>query len=359
MPKNQTIVIKIGSAVLSNDDKSLNEDVLFHLAEQIAELYEEGHQIMIVTSGAVAAGRGKSDLSDEKNPQIRRQMNAGLGQAILMGKYHKIFDAHEIPLAQCLITRDNFSDRVEYKNLINTLEGYMKFRIVPLLNENDIVANNEVNFGGNDLLAALTAASIKADKLIILTDVDALHDKDPDMNPDAKALHKVKKIDSKIEKMCGGSSTSIGIGGMISKIQAIKIATEAGINTYMGKGTEEKILHDLVDEEKNIGTFFKAQEGKASSRFKHWLKYCSLPKGTLIVDDGAANALKKRKSLLMVGIKELSDGIEKNDTVYIVDLQNTPVGTGKINYSSEEIKEAMSSGKNLEVIVHSDHLSIQ
>jgi len=353
----QTIVIKIGSAVLTNKDKSLNEKVVTHLAEQIANLYKVGHRVLLVSSGAVAAGRGNRELAAEKERQVRKQMYAGLGQAHLMHEYHKIFNNHQIPIAQCLITRDNFSERGEFKKLVSTLEAYLKYRVIPILNENDIVANNEINFGGNDLLAALTAASIGADKLIILSDIDALYDKDPHKNPEAQAIHVVEEINDDIEKMCGGSSSSIGIGGMIPKIQAIKIATEAGIRTFLGKGTKANILHDLVDTKKAIGTYFKAKK-KKTSRFKHWLKHCSLPKGTVTVDDGAVTALKKRKSLLMVGIKELSDGIEAKDTVYIVDLKNKPVGTGKINFSSKEIKDAINSSKNLEVIIHSDNLSI-
>lgn len=353
----QTIVIKIGSAVLANKNKSLNEKVLKHLAEQISKLYEEGHQILLVSSGAVAAGRGVKDFRDEKRRQVRKQMYAGLGQAKLMWKYHSVFSKHKIPISQCLITRDNFSDRVEFNKLIKTLESYLRFRVIPILNENDLVANNEVNFGGNDLLAALTAAAIRADKLIILSDIDALYDKDPHKNKDAKAIHIVEEIDRKIERMCGGSSSSIGIGGMILKIRAIKIATEAGVKTFMGKGTAKNILHDVVDTKKPVGTYFKPNS-KKSSRFKNWLKYCSLPSGTITIDDGATEALKKRKSLLMVGIKEISDGIEAKDTVYIVDLHNNPIGTGKITFSSEAIKQAKKEKEKLGVIVHSDNISL-
>lgn len=353
----QTIVIKIGSAVLTNEDKSLNLKVLKHLAEQIAKLYEEGHQVLLVSSGAVAAGRGIQDFSDEKNRQVRKQIYAGLGQAKLMWKYHSVFSKHNIPISQCLITRDNFSERVEFDKLIKTVEGYLRFRVIPILNENDIVANNEVNFGGNDLLAALTAAAIKADKLIILSDIDALYDKDPHKNKKANAIHIVDEIDEKIEKMCGGSSSSIGIGGMIPKIRAIKIATEAGVKTFMGQGIAKNILHDVVDTKKPVGTYFRPKKGR-TSRFKHWLKYCSLPSGTVTIDDGAVAALKKRKSLLMVGIKELSDGIDAKDTVYIVDIHNNPIGTGKIDFSSEAIKTAIKEKKKLGVVVHSDNISL-
>lgn len=354
----QTIVIKIGSAVLTKKDKSLNEKVLAHLAEQIAVLHEEGHQVLLVSSGAVAAGRGIIDASDERRRQVRRQMYAGLGQASLMKKYSRVFQEHNIPIAQCLLTRDNFADRAEFNNLMNTLRGYLRFRVIPILNENDIIANNGVKFGGNDLLAALTASSLQADKLIILSDVDALYDKDPHQNPGAQRLHVVETIDESIEKLCGGSSSSIGLGGMITKMAALKIATESGIKCFLGKGTKKNILHDLVDTDKPIGTYFKPKKGKKGSRFKNWLKYCSLPSGTVIVDEGAASALKKHKSLLMVGIKDLSDGISEQDTVYIVDEHNKPIGTGKINFSSQQIKLAMKTGKNLKVVVHADHLSV-
>lgn len=355
----QKIVIKIGSAVLTNPDKSLNQKILKHLAEQISELYEEGHQILMVSSGAVASGRNIIDFSDEKRRQVRRQMYAGLGQGHLMWKYHNVFSKHNIPIAQCLITRDNFADRTEFQNLVTTLEGYLRFRVIPILNENDIIANNGVTFNGNDFLAAMTAVAIKADKLIILSDIDSLYDKDPRLNPDAKPIHIVEKIDKELEKKCGGSSSSMGLGGMIAKVQAIKIASEAGIKTFLGRGTDRNILHNLVDTMKPVGTYFKPQKTKRPSRFKDWLKHFSMPKGTLMVDDGAAGALKKRKSLLLVGIKEISDGVESKDTVYIVNSHNEPIGTGKINYSSAEIKEAMKTGKKLKTVIHCDNLTIR
>jgi len=355
----QKIVIKIGSAVLTNPDKSLNEKILKHLAEQISELYEEGHQVLVVSSGAVASGRNIIDFSDEKRRQVRRQMYAGLGQGHLMWKYHNVFSKHKIPIAQCLINRDNFADRQEFQSLMNTLEGYLRFRVIPILNENDIISNDEITFNGNDFLAAMTAVALKADKLIILSDIDSLYDKDPRLNPNAKPIHVVEKIDAELERKCGGSSSSMGLGGMIAKVQAIKIASEAGIKTFLGRGTDPNILHNLVDTMKPVGTYFKPQKTKKPSRFKHWLKYFSMPKGTVMVDDGAAAALKKKKSLLMVGLKEISDGIESKDTVYIVNTHNEPIGTGKINYSSAEIKDAVKNGKNLKVIIHCDNLTIR
>ncbi len=354
----QTIVIKIGSAVITNEDKTLNEKVVKHLAEQISELYQEGHRILIVTSGGVAAGRGIGQVKDIKKRAVRRHMYAGMGQAKLIWQYSQVFENHQIPIAQCLITRDNFADKGEFDNLMTTLNGYLKCRIIPIVNENDIIANNGVNFGGNDLLAAFTAVAIKADKLIILSDVDALYDKDPHKNNDAKALHEVEKVTEEVEKLCGGSSSSIGLGGMIQKMQAIKISTEAGIKTFLGKGTEADILHNLVDTKKPVGTYFKAQKNNAPKRFKHWLKYCALPKGTMVVDEGAAKAVLNHKSLLMVGILDISDGVEKGDTVYIVDQNNRRIGTGEVNVDSKTLKDALQKKENLGVVIHTDNLSV-
>ncbi|MDF2379534.1 MAG: glutamate 5-kinase [Candidatus Gracilibacteria bacterium] len=354
----QTIVIKIGSAVLTKKNKSLNIKVLKHLAEQIAELHQEGHRVLLVSSGAVAAGKGIIDaLSKEKRRAIRRHMYSGLGQSKVTQAYQEVFDAHKIPVAQVLITRDNFAEKTEFENLMSTLEGYLKCRVIPILNENDIIANNKKNFGGNDLLAALTAASIRADKLIILSDIDCLYDKDPNLNKNATPIHIVEKITPEIEKMCGGSTSGIGLGGMISKIRAIKIAQESGIKCFMGKGTKKNILHNVVDTKKPVGTYFKPVQ-KKQARFKHWLKYCSLPKGTITVDEGASKALKKRKSLLFVGVKAISDGVDVKDTVLIVNEHNEPIGTGKINYTSKEIKKALRKKENLKVIIAADQLSL-
>jgi glutamate 5-kinase len=356
----QTIVIKIGSAVINNEDKTLNSKVVTHLAEQIAELYEEGHQVILVSSGAVAAGRGIRDVSDEKRRKVRRQIYAGLGQAKLMWKYSKVFEEHNIPISQCLITRDNFADRNEFENLITTLKACLKYRIIPIINENDIIANNGVNFGGNDLIAALIAVAVKSDKLIILSDIEAFYDKDPNKNIDAKAIHVVDEVTNEIMKSCGGSSSSMGLGGMIPKMQAIKIATEGGVKTFLGKGTNEKILHELVDTKKPVGTYFRPKSGlKKDKRLKHWLKYCALPSGAITIDEGAAAAVKKHKSLLMVGIKEWSDGFKAKDSVYIMDEHNEQIATGKVNFSSLELEEARESGKDLKVVVHTDHLSLE
>lgn len=356
----QTIVIKIGSAVINNEDKTLNSKVLSHLAEQIAELHEEGHRVILVSSGAVAAGRGICDVSSERRRKVRRQIYAGLGQAKLMWKYSKVFEDHDIPISQCLITRDNFADRAEFENLITTLQACLKFRIIPIINENDIIANNGVNFGGNDLIASLIAVAVKADKLIILSDIEAFYDKDPNKNPDAKAIHIVDQVTDEIMKSCGGSSSSMGLGGMIPKMQAIKIATEAGVKTFLGKGTAKRILHDVVDTKKPVGTYFRAQsQGKKNKRFKHWLKYCALPNGTVTVDEGAAKAIRKHKSLLMVGIKEWSDGFQANDSVYIVDEHNEHIAIGKVMYSSTALKEAREQQKDLKVVVHTDHISLE
>ncbi len=354
----QTIVIKIGSAVLSNPDKSLNEQVLTHLAKQIAKLFEEGHRILIVSSGAVASGRGIRDFSDEKRRQVRRQMYAGIGQAKLLWKYQQVFSAHEIPIAQALITRDNFADQLEHANLITTLEGYLRFRVIPILNENDVISNRGVNFGGNDFLAALTAVSIKADKLIMLSDVDCLYDKDPRSQSDAKPIAQVEKISAEIMAMAGASSSAVGLGGMVSKLQAIKIATEAGIKTFLANGTAPNILGKIVDTREIVGTYFKPLHNAKAHRFKHWLRYCSLPKGHMTLDDGAVQAVRNRKSLLLVGVKDISPGFGANDAVLLLSLKGEPVGIGRPKYGSERIRAAIESKENLGLIIHADQLGV-
>lgn len=353
----QRIVIKIGSAVLTNKDKTLNTRVLEHLAKQILELYQEGHQILIVTSGAVAAGRGFLDFSSERRRQVRRQMYAGIGQALVMSEYHKIFDKKKIPISQMLITRDNFADRKEFANLMNTLEGYLRFRVIPIINENDIIDSNGINFGGNDFLAALTAVAIKADKLIFLSDIDALYDKDPQKYPDAKKIHVVDDVSEKVLSMGTVSNSDIGLGGMSSKLRAIKIAADAGIKTFLGKG--EGILHKLVDTKHHVGTYFKPREAGRPHRFQHWLKYCAIPKGIITIDDGAAVAVNKRKSLLMVGVLDVTEGINANDMVCVSTQKGEKIGIGKIRYGSEDIKDAMRKKKNIGVIIHSNHLTIR
>ncbi|MDP3975855.1 MAG: glutamate 5-kinase [bacterium] len=357
-----TIVIKIGSALLSTPERKLNIAHLKHMVEQVADLHKDGHKLVLVSSGAVLSGRDVANFEKEKRLPLRRQMYAALGQANLMREYSKAFSEHDILAAQSLITRENFADREEHNNLVSMLQGLLDHRVVPILNENDAVANLHVNFGGNDLLCALTAASLKADRLIILTNVDHLYDKDPTKNKDATPICEVKKITPEIERLCAPSSNTLSIGGMLTKIQAAKIATESGIATYFANGLQKNILKMIMKEvEKGrttcIGTYFKPQ-AKHTSKLKYWLKHCSLPKGTITIDDGATKALKSHKSLLFVGVRDLSDGFEKGDTVTIVDLHNQPVGTGQVNYSSEHMKKAMETKKNLQVVVHIDNMSV-
>lgn len=370
------IVLKIGSALLSTNDRKLNIPHLRHFVAQIADLHKEGHKIVLVSSGAVLAGRGLVNFEKEKRRYVRRQMYAALGQANLMREYYKAFSEHGIFAAQALITRENFADRNEYKNLVDMLQSLLDHNIVPILNENDAVANAEVNFRGNDLLSALTAASINAHRLIILTNVDHLYNKDPTTNKDATPICEVEEITPEIEKVCSTSSDTRSIGGMLTKIQAAKIATESGITTYFANGLKKNILTQMVNETISsppakegaggrsrktcIGTLFYPQK-KKNTRLKYWLKHCSIPKGTIMVDDGAGKAIHSRKSLLLPGIKAFTDSFNASDTVLITNTKNEPLGTGKVNYSAAEIHHAialMGKKPKMKPIIHADNISL-
>jgi glutamate 5-kinase len=358
------IVIKVGSALLSNKKRQLDVPHLKHIVQQIADIFKDGHQVVLVSSGAVNAGRGLVNFEKEKRRYVRRQMYASLGQASLMKQYHKAFSIHKIYAAEALITRENFADRGEHNNLVNMIKSLLNHRIVPILNENDAVANTQVNFGGNDLLSGLIAASIKADRLIILTDVEHLYNKDPSTHKDAKAICEVEEITAEVEKYCSTAKDSRSMGGMITKIKAAKIATECGIPTYFANGLHKNIVKTIIEEEEKgrtacIGTYFKAHK-KKHTQLKYWLKHCSLPTGTLVIDDGAEEAIKGHKSLLLPGIKGFTDSFQKHDTVLITNKQNEAIGTGKIDYSSAELHHAIALGKKLRIkpIIHCDNISL-
>jgi glutamate 5-kinase len=358
------LVIKVGSALLSNKKRQLDIPHLKHIVKQISELYKEGHQIILVTSGAVNAGRGLVNFEKEKRRYVRRQMYAALGQATLIRNYYKAFGQNGILAAEALITRENFADRGEHNSLVNMLQSLLNHNIIPILNENDAVANTQVNFGGNDLLSGLIAASIKADRLIILTDVEHLYNKDPETHKDATPVCEVQEITAEVEKYCSTAKTSRSMGGMITKIKAAKIATECGIPTYFANGLHKNILKMIVAEEERgrtacIGTYFKPQK-KKHTQLKYWLKHCSLPTGTVVIDNGAVEALKEHKSLLLPGIKAFTDSFNKCDTVLITNQQNDAIGTGKINYSSAELHHAIALGKKLRMkpIIHCNNISL-
>lgn len=335
--KARRVVVKAGSAVLT-DEKGLKGEVIANLTREISFLRETGREVILVSSGAVAAGRRKLGEGGKITGELKvKQALAAMGQGLLMHTYEQAFGLHGQKVAQILLTHSDLSSRNRYLNVRNTIHTLFDFGVVPIINENDTVSVEELRFGDNDTLGALIANMIGADMFIILTDVDGLYTADPQSDPEARPLYTVARIDSQVEKMAGFTRSSLGSGGMQSKIRAAKMVAACGGSSFIGPGNREHILQDLFSGNM-IGTFFLPSPDKIKSR-KHWIAYVLRPQGYFILDDGACRALVERgKSLLPSGILEVSGHFGVGAPVQCRNRQNEVIGAGLTNYSSEDIK---------------------
>jgi glutamate 5-kinase len=334
------IVVKLGTSLLTGGTDHLNEGIMLQLTAQVAKLHQQGIEILIVSSGAIASGRHKLGLSKKLRGIPFKQVLASVGQSRLMSVYEKLFDQHNITVAQALLTKADLSDRAGYLNARNTLLALLELRVMCIVNENDVVAVDEIQeakFGDNDNLSAMVANLVDADLLLLLGDVAGLYTADPYRYPDAQLIPQVERIDSRIERLAAGTSNSRGIGGMITKIEAAKMATASGITVVMADGRESDIIIKLVDGEA-AGTRFWPFTDKLESR-KRWMVSYLSAKSRLIVDSGAAGALRKQKgSLLATGIKQVEGNFQRGDVVTIYDHKESLVGCGITNYGANDIR---------------------
>jgi glutamate 5-kinase len=251
----EKIIIKIGTATLSSLDNAINIEIVKKLANVISKLKKSGHKVVLVTSGAVALGVKRLSLSKKPKTILGKQVAAAVGQALLMQTYEKHFSKHNIPIAQILLTRDGFAQREIYINARETILEMLDMNILPIINENDAVASEEIRFGDNDMLSAMVSDLISADRLIILTDEEGLYDSNPKENKNAKLIPLVENITPKIEKMPSGEGSEFSLGGMKTKIQAAKLATSVGIKTHVLHGKKSENIFEVM-KNKNIGTTF-------------------------------------------------------------------------------------------------------
>lgn len=359
------IVIKIGSNILTDKKGGLNPKRIYSIAKDIFDICEAGYEVVIVSSGAVAAGMKKLGLKEKPKDIQLKQAAAAIGQSSLMWAYEKGFSDFGKKVAQVLLTREDFSERGRYLNSKNTIITLLSYGIIPIINENDTVATDEIKFGDNDQLAALVSGLIDAERLIILSDVNGLYSSDPNKNPDAEIIPFVSEITSEFESMAGGAGSAVGTGGMYSKILAAKKAVSYGIRVNIISGRKKGLLVSLL-KGIHIGTEFKPHIKKISSR-KGWIAYAIKPKGSLVIDDGAVSAiLKAGKSLLPSGIIRVEGMFDTGDAVYCVDLRGNRIAKGIVNYSShdtEKIKgkktteiESILGYKYSDEVVHRDNL---
>ncbi|MCL4503864.1 MAG: glutamate 5-kinase [Deltaproteobacteria bacterium] len=366
--KARRIVLKVGSAVLTTPE-GLNLPLIERLVAESGALQGGEREFIIVSSGAIAAGCRKLGLSSRPTGIPEQQAVAAAGQSALMLAYEEAFAGFGLKVAQILLTHDDLESRQRFLNARNTLFTLLQWRVVPIINENDTVATDELKlkFGDNDNLAALICNLVGADLLIILTDIDGLFDKDPREHPDARLVTLVEAFDAELEKAASGKAGALGRGGMGSKLQAAKKAAAAGLPTIIANGLTPGILKQIFAGEE-VGTLFLPQAQKLKSR-QYWLAYNVNPKGAILVDQGAWQALVKRhKSLLPAGIVAVFGGFGKGAAVQLMDPEGRPFAIGLSNYSARDIAriqgrqtkeiEQFLGQKGYDEVIHRDNLVI-
>ncbi|MGD9948713.1 MAG: glutamate 5-kinase [Desulfobulbus sp.] len=359
------VVIKVGSAVLTNDD-GLDLNIITNIARQVSFLQATGREVILVSSGAVAAGRKRLGIVKTPHEELKvKQALAATGQGLLMQAYEQAFAELKQPVAQVLLTHTDLSNRGRYLNVRNTILTLFEFGVVPIINENDTVSAEELRFSDNDTLGALMTNMIGADMFIILTDVDSLYTGNPSVDATARPIYTIANITRDIEKMAGQSTSSLGTGGMMAKIRAAKMVAACGGCSFIGPGKHPEILQALFSGEL-IGTFFLPGQGKINRR-KHWIAYVLKPQGFLVVDNGARQALvEKNKSLLPSGITEVRGNFPVGAPVHCLDLEGTVIAAGLSSYSSVDL-ERIKGRKTREIaqvlgrkehdeVIHRDNL---
>ena len=339
------IVVKVGSSLVTADGRGLDHAALNRWAEQIAALTGQGREVVLVSSGAIAEGVAR--LGWKKRPKAVNELQAAaaVGQMGLVQAYESIFRRHDLHAAQVLLTHEDLADRTRYLNARTTLRTLLALRVVPIINENDTVATDEIRLGDNDTLGALVTNLIEADCLIILTDQPGLYTADPRKEADATLVMEAHAGDPELESMAGGAGSSIGTGGMLTKILAAKRAARSGAHTVICSGREERVLLRLATGEA-IGTQLVARRAPLDAR-RQWLADHLQLRGSVVIDDGAVRALQEDgKSLLPVGVKGVLGEFTRGEVVAVVDSEGHEIARGLANYGASDTRRIAGRPSN-------------
>jgi glutamate 5-kinase len=337
MDRVQRVVIKVGSSVLTGTN-GLDLGVINRLCDEVSMLKEQGRQVVIVSSGAIASGVYKIGLHETPRTIPQKQAAAAVGQGSLIQAYEDAFGNYSQKVAQVLLTSDDLTHRGRYLNARHTLQTLLGWDIIPIVNENDTVVVEEIKFGDNDNLSALIAQLTEADLLVMLTDMDGLYDSDPRQNEGARVIPLVNRIDAKVEAYAGDQPGELGTGGMTSKLLAAKKATAGGIPMVIGNGKRRYILKLIFDGEQ-VGTLFMPSSRRLSGK-KQWIAHTLKASGELILDGGATEALRNRgKSLLSTGIVAVRGKFAVGAAVRCLSSEDAEIGIGLVNYSAAEIEK--------------------
>lgn len=357
MTMKKTILIKVGTHVLGRKNGRLNYNRISDLVDQIVQLRKHNH-VVLVSSGAIRAGREFCQFEKEKDPLIKSQMLAAIGQGRLFQVYSDFFREHSVIIAQALLTSGNFRWKDSYSNMKSTLEGLLENDILPIINENDVTSFRESSFGDNDQLAALTAAMLNADLLVLVSDIQGFYTADPKQNANAELIHKVDRITPELLTLCENSLSDGGTGGMLSKLKAAEIATQHGIPTIVCSGEERDCLVKAGLFETS-GTYFEPVNDKKQFSLRgSWMTTAADVKGVITIDTGAERALKSNKSLLAVGVTAVEGRFRKRDVILIQNAEGFRIGTGLANHSNDDIKQWLRDKNKPKgvIVVHKNHL---
>jgi glutamate 5-kinase len=362
-----TVVVKVGTNVLTADDGTLDPQRVQALADQVARIRQTGRRVALVSSGAIGAGMGELGLARRPTDLRHLQACAAVGQGFLMRAYQEALAGHGIHTAQILLTAGDFDNRTRYLNARNTIVTLFEWGCLPIINENDTVSVAEIRFGDNDHLAAMVTNLLQAPLLILLTVVEGLYATDPRGDPNAPLLATVPYIDGSVMDMAGGSRSSLGTGGMRSKIRAARLATAAGESVLMANGARPAVL-DAIFAAEPVGTLF-LPHGSTVPAWKRWLGFTARPKGRLVVDAGAREAVQQRgRSLLPIGVVQVTGSFGKGDVVALCDPDGVEFARGLTNYAAadanricglrtEQIADVLGTTP-YEEIIHRDNLVV-
>jgi len=362
---NKRWVVKIGSALLTGDGKGLDQVALASWVEQMANWVAQGKELILVSSGAVAEGMSRMGWSQRPDTIHGLQAAAAIGQMGLVQAYEACFQKHGLHTAQVLLTHDDLTNRRRYLNARSTLRTLLELGVVPVVNENDTVANDELRFGDNDTLAAMVANLVEADLLLLLTDQDGLFDSDPRANPNAKLISESQVGNPELDEFAGGSCSGLGRGGMVTKLRAARLAARSGTATIIAPGAGEHVLTRIAAGEE-IGTLLVSNQEPEAAR-KRWLAGHLQVQGKLTLDAGAVKVLRNSgRSLLAVGVKFVDGDFVRGEVVSCVDEQGREVARGLVNYNAQEARRIMGQPSSAihkilgyvdeEELIHRDNL---
>lgn len=334
---SRRIVVKLGTSVLTGGTQRLNRAHMMELVRQFAALHNDGHQLILCTSGAIAAGRERLGYPKEPDSVNIKQMLAAVGQSRLMETWERLFEIYGIHVGQMLLTRSDFEDRSRFLNARDTLQALLDHRIVPVVNENDAVATAEIKVGDNDNLSAMCALLAEAELLILLTDQPGLFTADPRKHSDALLISEVLDIDEELRRLARGTATGLGVGGMKTKLEAADLARRAGADVVIAAGSADDVVKRIVSGEK-IGTRFPATKTPLENR-KRWIFGGTVPSGSIVIDAGASKALcKGGNSLLPAGVIDVEGEFDRGDVVKIAGPERKDLARGIARYYSEDIR---------------------